>query len=140
VRKVQIETELAEIEPILESAKSAVNGIKKGDLSEIRAFRMPPPAINHVLAGVLTLLKEDDLSWENMRKFLNKPSCKHDIINFDAGSVSSETRKKTMALVQKNSNSFEQAVIERASIAGAPLAAWVKAIVKYNPNTPVIPV
>ena len=37
-----------------------------------------------------------------------------------------------MQLLQAKANSFEHAVIYRVSVAAAPLAAWVKANVKYS--------
>lgn len=130
VRQGQIAEELKEVEPVLEKARNDVNGIRKDNLSEIRAFRMPPPAIHHVLAGVLTLLKIQDLSWENMRKFVGSSSLKSDIINFDAATVDKETRQKVTALIKKNPSSFEQETIKKANVAAAPLASWVKANLK----------
>lgn len=132
VRKGQIELELKDIQPVIEEAKGAVSGIKKDNLNEIRALRMPPPAIRHVLAGVLTLMKQQDLSWENMRSFLAKPSVKDEIMNFDAGLIDPTTRKKCVALVEKNADSFEQDRIKRVNVAAAPLAQWVKATIKYS--------
>ena len=131
VRKSQIEDELKDIQPILDEAAAAVGGIKKDHMNEIRAFRMPPPQIRHVLAGVLTLMKEDDLSWQNMKKFLGKPSVKDEIINFDAKTVDPATRQKVSSLIAKNAESFEQAKIRRVNVAAAPLASWVQANVKY---------
>lgn len=34
-------------------------------------------------------------------------------------------------LLQRKGRSFEQAVIQKASVAAAPLAAWVKANIEY---------
>ena len=41
-------------------------------------------------------------------------------------------RSQVMQLLQQKANSFEHAVIYRVSVAAAPLAAWVKANVKYS--------
>ncbi len=40
--KEKVEEELRAIQPVLEAAKAAVGSIKKDNLNEIRAFRMPP--------------------------------------------------------------------------------------------------
>ena len=45
-RKGAIDEELSEIQPVLESAKEAVSGIKSDNLNEIRSFKMPPEASN----------------------------------------------------------------------------------------------
>mmetsp|Transcript_41826 Transcript_41826/g.82044 ORF Transcript_41826/g.82044 Transcript_41826/m.82044 type:complete len:4055 (+) Transcript_41826:307-12471(+) len=131
-RKKEINAELTDVQPILDSAKEAVSGIKKDNLNEIRALRMPPPVIAHVLEGVLTLLNQQDLSWSSMRGFLAKPSAKEEIINFDAESIAPSTLKKVAALLDKKAESFEADKVKRVSVAAAPLAAWVKANVKYG--------
>ena len=69
-RKAQIESELAEIQPILDGAKQAVGQIKPEHLNEIRSLTAPPEAIADVLAAVLMLLGVQDLSWLSMKKFL----------------------------------------------------------------------
>ena len=44
-RKGEIELELKEVEPVLQAAKSTVDGIKSETLSEIKALRAPPEVI-----------------------------------------------------------------------------------------------
>jgi dynein heavy chain 2, cytosolic len=56
---------------------------------------------------------------------------KEEIIHFNADKVSKEHLRLTQALVEKNKSSFEEETAKRASVAAAPLAAWVKACVKY---------
>ena len=48
-RKEHIDTELADIQPLIESAKKAVGQIKSDNINEIRALKMPPDAIRDVL-------------------------------------------------------------------------------------------
>lgn len=67
-RKREIENELAEIQPILDSAKHAVGSIKAEHLNEIRSLTAPPEAIADVLAAVLMMLGVQDLSWQSMKK------------------------------------------------------------------------
>lgn len=43
-------------QPILDSAKEAVNCIKSENLTEIRALKMPPDPIRDVLEGVLCVM------------------------------------------------------------------------------------
>ena len=70
-RKSMIENELSDIQPILDEAKAAVGGIRKDNLDEIRALKMPPEAIADVLSAVLLLLGIEDTSWNSMKKFLS---------------------------------------------------------------------
>jgi dynein heavy chain 2 len=131
-RKAQIESELAEIQPILDSAKQAVGQIKPEHLNEIRSLTAPPEAIADVLAAVLMLLGVQDLSWLSMKKFLTNRGVKEDIMNYDAKRIDATLRSNVAKLIKKKSASFDAANIQRVSIAAAPMAAWVKANIKYS--------
>jgi len=131
-RKQDIERELAEIQPILDSAKVAVGSIKNEHLTEIRSLSAPPEAIADVLAAVLMLLGVQDLSWLSMKKFLSNRGVKDDILNYDARRISEDLRKNVAKLLKKKPASFDDANIQRVSIAAAPMAAWVKANIRYS--------
>ena len=64
--------------------------------------------------------------------FLAKRGVKDEIITFDAHRVSSDSRKQVEALLKKNKDSFDPKNAKRASQAAAPLAAWVRANVKFS--------
>ena len=68
-RKRVIDVELAEIEPRVQEAKSAVGSIKSESLSEIRALRAPPNVIRDILEGVLRLMGIFDTSWVSMKRY-----------------------------------------------------------------------
>jgi dynein heavy chain 2 len=131
-RKAEIESQLAEIRPVLDQAKVAVNSIKPEHLNEIRSLTAPPEAIADVLAAVLMMLGVQDLSWLSMKKFLSNRGVKEDILNFDAARMSPDIRKNVGRVMKKNPNSFEAANIARVSQAAAPMAAWVKANIRYS--------
>lgn len=131
-RKVVIEQELKDVQPLLETAKQAVGGIKKDNLSELRAFRQPPPAIAKVLAACLTLVGENDLSWQNIKATLGRPSFKEEIMHFDAANVSVANRKKVEDMMKKDSDAFDEAKIKRVNVAAAPLCTWCLASVQYS--------
>jgi dynein heavy chain 2 len=131
-RKSEIENELAEIQPILDSAKLAVGQIKPDHLNEIRSLTAPPEAIADVIAAVLMLLGNQDLSWLSMKKFLSNRGVKDDILNFDAKRISVDLRKKVSKMIKSKAASFDAANIQRVSAAAAPMAAWVKANIRYS--------
>jgi dynein heavy chain 2 len=131
-QKMEIEEELSSITPILESAKVAVGGIKNDNLTEIRSLKMPPGPISDVLSAVLLLLGIQDTSWSTMRKFLGNRGVKEEILNFDARRITKEMRTLVSKLLKNKASSFEHANIYRVSVAAAPLAAWVKANIRYS--------
>jgi len=131
-RQEEIRGQLSSIQPILDSAKAAVGGIKSEHLNEITALKMPPDAIADVLGAVLKLLGVNDVSWLSMKKFLRSRGVKEDILNFDAKGIKTSVRDEVAKLIQAKAQSFDHAAITRVSVAAAPLAAWVKANVKYS--------
>lgn len=131
-RKKAIDIELSEIEPLIREAKRAVGNIRPETLSEIRALRAPPDTIRDILEGVLRIMGVFDTSWGNMRSFLAQRGVKEDIQSFDARHIAHDIRDSVQKLLEKNKKSFDPAVAKRASLAAAPLAAWVKANIRYS--------
>lgn len=130
-RKAEIESKLSKIQPMLDMAREAVGSIKSENLTEIKALKSPPEAIQHVLSGVLRLMGQKSDTWNDMKAFLGQRGVKEQILGFDAHKIAPETRQNVENLLRKESNSFEEATIAKASKAAAPLAAWVKANVQY---------
>nr|BCL66104.1 cytoplasmic dynein 1b heavy chain [Volvox africanus] len=131
-RRIKVEEELSEVQPLIDAARKAVGNIKKDNISEIRSLKMPPDAIRDVLEGVLMILGQQDTSWNNMKTFLGKSSVKDDIINYDAHKITPEIRARADKLLAAKGNSFEDAVIRRVSVAAAPMAQWVKANLEFS--------
>lgn len=52
--------------------------------------------------------------------------------SFDATKISSDSRQAVEKLVAAKPESFDAKTSKRASVAAAPLAAWVSANVKYS--------
>ena len=132
VRKQEIELELAEVEPLIQEARAAVGNIKSESLSEIRSLRAPPDVIRDILEGVLRLMGIQDTSWNSMKTFLAKRGVKEEIRSFDASRITSENRQAVERLMGTKGDSFDPKAAKRASVAAAPLAAWVGANVKYS--------
>jgi len=130
--KAAIEKELAHARPLLEAAKQAVGGIRSDNLNEIKALRTPPEAIRDVLEGVLRIMGNFDTSWISMKRFLGNKSVKDEILNFDSHNITAETRDSVMQLLRQKASSFDEANIRRASVAAAPLAAWVVANIEFS--------
>lgn len=131
-RKVLIEDELVDIMPEVEEAKKQVGELKTENLNEIKAFRVPPDPVHDVLGAVLFMMGVKDTTWGNMKKFLSQRGVIQNIMNFDAHYITKDIRDSVMKIISKKKNSFEDKVIRAASVATAPLAAWVKANVKYS--------
>ncbi|XP_053958646.1 cytoplasmic dynein 2 heavy chain 1 [Anastrepha ludens] len=132
LRQKEIQQELAEVEPILAEASTAVGQIKSEALSEIRSLRAPPETIRDILEGVLRLMGIRDTSWNSMKTFLAKRGVKEDIRSLDPAHINPDNCVAVEKLLDAKAESFEMKNAKRASAAAAPLAAWVKASVRYS--------
>lgn len=132
VKRQKSEEELGGIKPMMEAARDAVSSIRSETLSEVRSLKSPPEPIRDVLEGVLALLGVTDTSWQSMRKFLGERGVKERILEFNVEEVTPGIRATVSKLLQQKSTSFKPEVIQRASVAAAPMAEWVIAMVKYS--------
>ena len=67
-----------------------------------------------------------------MKQFLAKRGVKDEILSFDPRKVDPKNRVVVEKLLKERANSFDPANAKRASGAAAPLAAWVRANVKFS--------
>eukprot|EP00127_Corallochytrium_limacisporum_P003948 Clim_evm33s155 gene=Clim_evmTU33s155 len=130
-RRAQVTEELAGVEPAVQDAKEAVQGIKKTQLNEIRALTNPPPMVKLALESVVTLLGEKQKDWKSIRSAIARENFTSSILNFDTDRVTEDLRKQMMKEFLDNPDySYEK--INKASRACGPLAKWVIAQVEYS--------
>jgi dynein heavy chain 2, cytosolic len=128
----KVEEELSSIKPMMEAARDAVSSIRSEQLSEIRSLPSPPEAIRVVLEGVLALLGINDVSWQSMRQFLGERGAKQRILDFEVKNVTPDIRRRVDKLLRERASFFKPETIQRASVAAAPMAEWVKAMLEYS--------
>lgn len=87
IKKAQIMNELAEVEPALNDAKSAVKSIKKSNLDELRKLGNPPPAIKTALESVCLMLNTPSTDWKEIRTIVSKTSFIPGIVNFQTEDI-----------------------------------------------------
>ena len=72
------ERDLAKAEPALKAAVAALDTLNKANLTELKSFGKPPPAVMNVAAGVMVLLASDkipkDRSWNACKVMMAKVS------------------------------------------------------------------
>jgi dynein heavy chain 2 len=83
------------------------------------------------MQGVLLILGENDSSWTAIKKILGQDGFCNRIMRFDPKSVTPDCVTKVEKLLKQKAQSFEDDVISKASRAVAPLAKWVKALVRF---------
>ena len=71
------ETDLAKAEPALKAASEALNTLNKANLTELKSFGKPPPAVVNVTAAVMVLMAPaskipKDRSWNQAKVMMGK--------------------------------------------------------------------
>lgn len=71
------EEDLKKAEPALEAAQQALNTLNKANLTELKSFGSPPPAVINVTSAVMVLLSTNgkiprDRSWQKAKIMMSK--------------------------------------------------------------------
>lgn len=69
--------DLAKAEPALKAASEALNTLNKTNLTELKSFGQPPPAVTNVTAAVMVLMANPskipkDRSWKQAKIMMAK--------------------------------------------------------------------
>jgi dynein heavy chain 1 len=123
--------DLSKAEPALRDAQSAVQGIKKKNLDEIRAFGSPPQPVKLTLEAVLLLLHGKKLDWASIRKVLVDADFISSVIKFDSSKISTKVRKQ-LNDEYFSIDGFNYEAVNRASSACGPLVKWLEAQMYYS--------
>ena len=121
----EAEKDLADVIPILKTAKESLYNINKADISEIKAYNNPPFLVMTVMSAVCVILgKKPD--WNTAKQILADPSFITKLINYDAEAVYIKFKH-----FSKNPD-FKPDVVGKVSKAAESLCSWVKAMEKFH--------
>jgi hypothetical protein len=129
-QKEQIDSELADITPLLKNASEQVRNISSKDLTELKSMPMPPPVVRDVLGAVVLLLGERDSTWQAIRRVFSSPRIIDDITKFNPHDRVVPV-DQVKAMIAKQPESFNPDTVAHCSKAAKPLCIWVTAMVKY---------
>ena len=130
-RNEEATAELAEVEPAIQEAKTAVGGIKKTHLDEIRNLGKPPPAIQLTMEATFILLGQGKQPWPEIRKKMRDKDFIPKMLKFDSEKIEAKAR----AMLEKNyvdDPNFQAERVNKASRAAGPLCTWCRAQLKYS--------
>ena len=129
------ETDLAKAEPALKAAEEALNTLNKANITELKSFGKPPPAVVNVTAAVMALLAPankipKDRSWNQAKIMMGKVDQFLDsLINFDKENISDANLKAVDPYL--NDKEFDPDFIRNKSFAAAGLCSWAVNIVRF---------
>ncbi|RXW18442.1 hypothetical protein EST38_g7401 [Candolleomyces aberdarensis] len=131
-RRAVVMADLADAEPAVLEAQSAVSNIKRQHLQEVRTMANPPEAVKLAMESVCTILGHKIDSWRTVQGIIRRDDFIQRIVNFDTATHMTKPLRETMKkdFVSRPSYNFE--TVNRASKACGPLAKWVLAQVQFS--------
>ena len=115
--------------PALESAVKALKSLSKADITEVKGFANPPPAVKTVLECVCILLNEKT-DWDSAKKVMSKGDFLQQLQEYDKDNIPEKFLKK-LRKEYLHLPEMDPAVVGKVSTAGLGLCLWVRAMDVY---------
>ncbi|KIY66037.1 dynein heavy chain protein 1 [Cylindrobasidium torrendii FP15055 ss-10] len=131
-RKAVATADLANAEPAVLEAQSAVSNIRRQHLQEVRTMANPPEAVKLAMESVCTVLGHKIDSWRTVQGIIRREEFIQSIINFDTQSQMTKHLRETMKKDFLSRPSYNFETVQRASRACGPLVKWVIAQVQFS--------
>eukprot|EP01065_Artemidia_motanka_P030559 TRINITY_DN365_c0_g2_i2.p1 TRINITY_DN365_c0_g2~~TRINITY_DN365_c0_g2_i2.p1 ORF type:complete len:4684 (+),score=1932.48 TRINITY_DN365_c0_g2_i2:111-14162(+) len=130
--------DLQAAQPIVEEALSALNSLRKEDLTELKALAKPPPDVGLVASSVMVLTADPKKippvkarDWGDSKKMMaNVAGWMRDLIQFDYNNIPQPCIDAIQLYIQDPA--FNPQAIRAKSQAAAGLCAWVVNMNKYH--------
>lgn len=129
--KAKADEALMEALPAVEAASQALENLDKNDLTELKAFTNPPPAVKNLCMQLVCLKPTGEKleeSWNDAKKLLGNSQLLSLLKNYPKDDLTDKQIKRV------NKYFSEELTLEKmanVSKAGYGLLTWVVAIVKY---------
>jgi dynein heavy chain len=115
--------------PALNNAVKALDSLTKADITEVKAFAKPAPAVQITMEGVCIMLDEKP-DWPTAKKVLGDSQFLNNLKTYDKDNIPEPTIKKLQKYI--NDENMQVAVVERVSTAAKGLCMWLHAMNVYH--------
>ncbi|KAJ7429818.1 microtubule-binding stalk of dynein motor-domain-containing protein [Mycena galericulata] len=126
-RRAIATADLADAEPAVLDAQTAVSNIKKQHLQEVRGMASPPEAVKLAMESVCTILGHKIDSWRTVQTILRRDDFISGILKFDTTTQMTKQLRDTMKRDFLSRPSYNFETVQRASKACGPLVKWALA-------------
>ena len=131
-RQEQVHRDLADVEPLVQEAKQAVQGIKKAHLDEVRSMLNPPAGVKMTMEAVCIMIYDvKKPTWDEIRKNIRKDDFVNSILNFDTEAFKGDKAKMKATSIFMCDPEFSYENINKSSKACGPLVQWATAQYKF---------
>ena len=131
-RQEIVKADLADAEPAVLEAQSAVSNIKRQHLQEVRAMANPPEAVKLAMESVCTVLGHKIDSWRTVQNIIRRDDFIQRIVNFDTATQMTKPVRDLMNKEYLSRSNFNFEVVNHASRACGPLVKWLVAQVRFS--------
>ncbi|KZV92126.1 dynein heavy chain protein 1 [Exidia glandulosa HHB12029] len=131
-RKAVVMADLADAEPAVLDAQSAVSNIKRQHLQEVRSMANPPEGVKLAMECVCTLLGHKIDSWKTVQGIIRRDDFIQRIVNYDTTKQMTDSLRNYVRKEYMSRPKFTFEDVNRASKACGPLVKWVIAQVRFS--------
>ncbi|KAI0961093.1 hypothetical protein AcV7_000287 [Taiwanofungus camphoratus] len=131
-RRAIVMADLADAEPAVLDAQSAVSNIKRQHLQEVRTMANPPEAVKLAMESVCTILGHKIDSWRTVQGIIRRDDFIQRIVNFDTANQMTRQLRDIMKKDFLSRPSYNFETVQRASKACGPLVKWAIAQVRFS--------
>ncbi|KAF8602688.1 dynein heavy chain [Ceratobasidium sp. AG-I] len=131
-RRQVVMADLADAEPAVLEAQSAVSNIKRQHLTEVRSMANPPAAVKMAMESVCTILGNRIDSWRTVQGIIRREDFIASIVNFDTTRQMTRSLREQMKREYLSQPTYNFATVDRASKACGPLVKWAIAQVRFS--------
>ncbi|KAI0793334.1 dynein heavy chain [Abortiporus biennis] len=131
-RRAVVMADLADAEPAVLDAQSAVSNIKRQHLQEVRTMANPPEAVKLAMESVCTILGHKIDSWRTVQGIIRRDDFIQRIVNFDTANQMTKQLRELMKRDFLSRPSYNFETVQRASRACGPLVKWAIAQVRFS--------
>ncbi|RXW18038.1 hypothetical protein EST38_g7811 [Candolleomyces aberdarensis] len=124
--------DLADGEPAVLEAQSAVSNIKRQHLQEARMVANLPEAVKLAIESICTILGHKIDSWRTVQGIIRRDDFIQRIVNFDTATHMTKPLREIIKKDFLSRPSYDFETVNRASKACGPLAKWVLAQVHFS--------
>lgn len=115
--------------PALEAAQSALELLNKKDMSEIKAYSKPPPAVEMVMEAVM-VLRKSEAKWSEAKRQLGDANFLMQLVTFDKDGLTDSILSKVSKYTKLAE--FDPEMVGNVSKAAKSLCMWVRAMEVYG--------
>ena len=135
IKQRDCEADLKKAEPALDAAQQALNTLNKANLTELKSFGSPPPAVINVLSAVIVLMASNgrvpkDRTWAKAKAMMAKVDhFLESLIHYDKENIHPNIIVALEPYLKDKE--FDPDFIRTKSGAAAGLCSWVINIVRF---------